>query len=73
MFFCSYGIKGDVPKYDASLDWGANFARMLGYNNKSFEELMRLYLVLHADHEVFFFFFFREKFESSIEMIGWKC
>lgn len=37
---------------DISLDWGANFAHMLGYgNNQSFLELMRLYLVIHADHE----------------------
>lgn len=37
---------------DISLDWGGNFAHMLGYgDNKEFMELMRLYLVIHADHE----------------------
>jgi len=36
---------------DANLDWAANFARMMGYNNPKFDELMRLYLVIHSDHE----------------------
>ena len=36
---------------DDSLDWGANFAHMLGYDGKDMYELMRLYLVLHSDHE----------------------
>lgn len=34
-----------------SLDWGANFAHMLGYESQDFSELMRLYLTIHADHE----------------------
>ena len=33
------------------LDWAANFAHMLGYESESFQELMRLYMVIHADHE----------------------
>lgn len=33
------------------LDWAGNFAHMLGYNNESFMELMRLYMTIHADHE----------------------
>ncbi|MEZ5046270.1 MAG: citrate (Si)-synthase, eukaryotic [Chitinophagaceae bacterium] len=33
------------------LDWGANFAHMLGYTDQGFVELMRLYLTIHADHE----------------------
>lgn len=36
---------------DGMLDWSANFAHMLGYDNESFKELMRLYLTIHADHE----------------------
>jgi citrate synthase len=36
---------------DISLDWGANFAHMLGFGDKDFKSLMRLYLTLHADHE----------------------
>lgn len=34
------------------LDWGANFAHMLGFNDsKEIKALMRLYLTIHADHE----------------------
>lgn len=33
------------------LDWGANFAHMMGIDNPEYYELMRLYLVLHCDHE----------------------
>ncbi len=36
---------------DNKLDWGANFARMMGIDNPEYYELMRLYLVLHCDHE----------------------
>ncbi len=36
---------------DPSLDWAANFAHMLGYDDPEVYELMRLYLVLHSDHE----------------------
>jgi citrate synthase len=37
--------------YDSSLDYAANFARLLGFRNAGFDEAMRLYLTLHADHE----------------------
>lgn len=36
---------------DTSLDWSANYAHMLGIDNKDFYSLMRLYLTIHADHE----------------------
>ena len=37
---------------DQGLDWGANFAHMLGANDSDdFKKLMRLYLMLHSDHE----------------------
>ena len=36
---------------DGMLDWSANFAHMLGFEDESFKELMRLYMVIHADHE----------------------
>jgi citrate synthase len=36
---------------DGMLDWSANFAHMLGFDNDGFKELMRLYLTIHADHE----------------------
>ena len=35
----------------AGLDYSASFNRMLGYNTPAFDELMRLYLVIHSDHE----------------------
>lgn len=33
------------------LDWSGNLAHMLGYEDESFKELMRLYMTIHADHE----------------------
>jgi len=33
------------------LDWAGNLAHMLGYDDESFRELMRLYMTIHADHE----------------------
>jgi citrate synthase len=42
---------GDHIQPDGMLDWSANFAHMLGYDDFSFSELMRLYLTIHADHE----------------------
>jgi len=36
---------------DPKLDWGGNFAHMMGYENEEFKELMRLYLTIHCDHE----------------------
>ncbi|MGH2574900.1 MAG: citrate (Si)-synthase [Ignavibacteria bacterium] len=45
--------KGEVIKSNPELDWGADYAYMLGiddYNNE-FSNLMRLYMVLHSDHE----------------------
>jgi len=45
--------KGDPIPYDKNLDWGANYARMLGIDdpNGTFADLIRLYLTLHSDHE----------------------
>ena len=36
---------------DPELDWAANLAHMMGHNNLEAFRLMRLYMVLHADHE----------------------
>lgn len=33
------------------LDWAGNLAHMLGFEDGSFKELMRLYMTIHADHE----------------------
>jgi len=44
--------KGDkhIPA-DPKLDWGGNLAHMIGVEHPAFKELMRLYLVIHSDHE----------------------
>jgi citrate synthase len=36
---------------DGLLDWAGNLAHMLGYEDESFYDLMRLYMTIHADHE----------------------
>jgi citrate synthase len=36
---------------DGLLDWAGNLAHMMGYDDESFKELMRLYMTIHADHE----------------------
>ncbi len=44
--------KGDLIAPQEGLDWSANFAHMLGISDDaSFRDLIRLYLVLHSDHE----------------------
>ncbi len=43
--------KGDRITPDNSLDWAENFAHMLGIEDDDFKKLMRLYLMLHCDHE----------------------
>jgi citrate synthase len=50
IYRCTYH-DGIVAKADPSLDYSANFARMLGYDDPEFDELMRMYLVIHSDHE----------------------
>lgn len=42
---------GDHIPVDSALDWGGNFAHMMGVENPEYKELMRLYLFLHSDHE----------------------
>jgi citrate synthase len=36
---------------DISLDWAGNFAHMLGFEDNGFKEYMRLFQMIHADHE----------------------
>ncbi|MGB3342216.1 MAG: citrate (Si)-synthase [bacterium] len=45
--------KGARIEPDAKLDWAGDYARMLGIDDPSeeFANLMRLYMVLHTDHE----------------------
>ncbi|MFM2358434.1 MAG: hypothetical protein RLY16_427 [Bacteroidota bacterium] len=42
---------GDHIQPNGMLDWAGNFSHMMGYEDESFKELMRLYMVIHADHE----------------------
>ncbi len=43
-----YKDVNNIPKPDPNLDYGANFARQLGFEDKTFWDLMRLYIVIHA-------------------------
>jgi citrate (Si)-synthase, eukaryotic len=44
--------KGNVHiQPNGLLDWAGNLAHMLGYEDESCKELMRLYMTIHADHE----------------------
>ena len=49
VYRCTY--HDGVVQGDKSLDYSADFCRMLGYDDPKFDELMRLYLVIHSDHE----------------------
>lgn len=42
---------GKVTPVDPGKDWADNLSSMLGFEDPMFHEMMRLYLVLHADHE----------------------
>ena len=46
----SYKNGKQIPS-DPNLDWGGNLAHMIGVGGDDFKELMRLYLVIHSDHE----------------------
>ncbi len=45
--------KGDYINWTPGLDWGANYANMLGISDPTgdFAKLMRVYLHFHCDHE----------------------
>ncbi|HSM60669.1 MAG TPA: citrate (Si)-synthase [Longimicrobiales bacterium] len=43
--------KGELILPDPGLDWSQNYAHMLGIDAPDFHELIRLYMVLHSDHE----------------------
>ncbi|MDD2890520.1 MAG: citrate (Si)-synthase [bacterium] len=43
--------KGKKIPSDPKLDWAANYAHMMGIDSPDFADLMRLYMVLHSDHE----------------------
>lgn len=49
-----YNLKyrnGIFVQPNPKLDWSANFAYMIGKNDSDYMDLMRLFVVLHSDHE----------------------
>lgn len=49
-----YNLKhrgGQIPRPRNDLDYGANFASMMGVDDPLYAELMRLYFITHSDHE----------------------
>ena len=44
----AYGDNKNIQDADGALDYGANYCNMMGYTDKDFWELMRLYIVIHA-------------------------
>ncbi|XVE86226.1 hypothetical protein DITRI_Ditri18aG0018400 [Diplodiscus trichospermus] len=42
---------GKIIAMDDSLDYGGNFSHILGFNSPQMQELMRLYVTIHSDHE----------------------
>merc|ERR1719394_48694 len=46
-----YRDRASTPAIDPSLDWSANYCKMIRYEDPKFVELMRLYMTIHSDHE----------------------
>ncbi len=49
-----YSLKyksGEFIEPKSDLDWGANFAYMMGISSQEYKDLARLYFILHSDHE----------------------
>ena len=44
-------FKDDHIEPDSRLDWAGNLAHMMGHDSEEVRRLMRLYMVIHADHE----------------------
>lgn len=42
---------GEVGEYDPKLDLVGNFAKSMGFEDPDFHEFLRLYFLVHADHE----------------------
>ncbi|MCW3788024.1 citrate (Si)-synthase [Plebeiibacterium sediminum] len=43
--------QGDHIPPDPSLDWAGNLAHMMGHDTEDAKRLMRLYMLIHSDHE----------------------
>jgi citrate synthase len=57
---------GNISSQMVCLDWAGNFAHMMGYEDESFKELMRLYMTIHADHE-------GGNVSAHTTHLGWIC
>lgn len=44
-------FNSELLQAEAGDDWSAGFAGMMGFDDPKFDELMRLYLTIHTDHE----------------------
>lgn len=40
-----------IPTPDPALDWSANFAQMMRVSDPLYADLMRMYFIVHSDHE----------------------
>ena len=45
--YCRMFKDGSIIPLDDSLDYGANFSHMLGFDSPQMKELMRLYVTIH--------------------------
>ncbi len=50
IYSLKYG-SGEFTPSNPNLDWGANFAYMMGIDTPEYRDLSRLYFTLHSDHE----------------------
>jgi citrate synthase len=51
MIYCKKYSKCEMGQADPNLDWAGNFARRLGIASREYEDLARLYFIIHSDHE----------------------
>lgn len=51
IYRCTFKDGMVIKDTSGKLDYSASFNRMLGYDTPDFDELMRMYLVIHSDHE----------------------
>jgi len=51
IYRCKFKDGVVIKDTTGKLDYSASFCRMLGYDTHDFDELMRMYLVIHSDHE----------------------
>ncbi|CAM6032358.1 unnamed protein product [Sphagnum compactum] len=49
--YCRTYKGGVLHEADPNMDYAANFAQMLGFQDELMHELMRLYISIHSDHE----------------------